>query len=87
MIISTPADNDLAVAPELAILSALEVSLLVAIQTLNIAHTEILAPADHRHPPDPATLVAAQIIRKATSLAAAINRYRLAIFAPDDYLG
>ena len=83
MIIATPADDDLAVAPELAILSALEVALVVATQVLNIVHTEILAPGDDRRPADPATQVAAEIIRQATALVAAINRYRLAIVDPD----
>ena len=83
MIIATPADDDLCVAPELAILSALEVALVVAAQVLNIAHTEILAPDDHRYPADPDTRIAAEIIAQAARLIAAINRYRLAIVDPD----
>lgn len=83
MIVVTPADDDLCVAPELAILSALEVALVVAAQVLNIAHTEILAPGDDRRPPTPDTKIAAEIIARATRLVAAINRYRLAIVDPD----
>ncbi len=39
MIMAIPADDDLCVAPELAILTALEAILAVAAQVLNIAHT------------------------------------------------
>jgi hypothetical protein len=70
MIIATPADDDLCAAPELAILSALEVALVVAAQVLNIAHTEILAPGDDRHPAAPDTKIAAEIIDHAAHLAA-----------------
>ncbi len=79
MIIATPADKDLCLAPELAILAALEVTLVVTAQTLNIAHTEILAPG--ALPPATAadTQIAAQIIHQASRLVATINRYRLAL--------
>jgi hypothetical protein len=82
MIIATPADYDLCVAPELAILTALEASLAIAVQVLNIAHTEILA--EHR---DVAldTRVAAELIAQATLMIATINRYRLALLDPDAY--
>jgi hypothetical protein len=87
MIINTPAADDLCIAPELAILSALEVALVVAAQVLNVAHTEILAPGDDRHPASPDTKIAAEIITQAARLAAAINRYRLALVDPDAFLG
>jgi hypothetical protein len=87
MIISTPADDDLCLAPELAILSALEIALVVAAQVLNLAHTEILAPGDQRHPASPDTKIAAEIIAQATHLVAAINRYRLALVEPDAFPG
>jgi hypothetical protein len=83
MIIATPGDDDLCVAPELAILTALEASLAVAAQVLNIAHTEILAPGDDRHDPTIDTRIAAEIIAQATQLIATINRYRLALLDPD----
>jgi hypothetical protein len=83
MIIKTPAVDDLCIAPELAILAALEVSLVVATQVLNLAHTEILAPGDERHPATTDTKIAAEIIAQATGLMAAINRYRLALLDPD----
>jgi hypothetical protein len=83
MIIATPGDDDLCVAPELAILTALEASLAVAAQVLNIAHTEILAPGDDRHDPTIDTRIAAEIIAQATQLIATINRYRLALVDPD----
>jgi hypothetical protein len=87
MIISTPAHDDLCIAPELAILSALEVSLVVAAQVLNLAHTEALAPGDDYHPANPDTYIAAEIIAHATHLVAAINRYRLALVEPDAFPG
>ena len=65
MIIAIPHDEDLCVAPELAILSALEASLAIAAQVLNIAHTEILAPGDDRHDPSLDTRVAACVVRVA----------------------
>jgi hypothetical protein len=83
MIIATPADDDLCVAPELAILTALEVSLAVAVQVLNIAHTEIFAPGADRCVPNPDTRVAAEIIAQATLMITTINRYRLALLDPD----
>lgn len=83
MIIAIPADDDLCVAPELAILAALELALVVATQVLNITHTEIVAPGDDRRPAGPDTKVAADIIRQADCLIATINRYRLAIVDPD----
>ncbi len=85
MIISTPADDDLCVAPELAILSALETALVVTAQVLNLAHTEIVAPGDPRHPASPDTKIAAEIIAHATHLVAAINRYRIALVEPDAF--
>lgn len=87
MIINTPAADDLCLAPELAILAALEVSLVVAAQVLNVAHTEILAPGDDRHPVSSDTRIAAEIIAQATRLSAAINRYRLALLDPDAFSG
>lgn len=83
MIIATPNDDDLCLAPELAILTALEASLAIAAQVLNIAHTEILAPGDDRLPMYLDTRVAAEIIAEATHLVATINRYRLALLDPD----
>ena len=83
MIIKTPATDDLCIAPELAILAALEVSLVVATQVLNLAHTEILAPSDERHPATHDTKMAGEIITQATDLMTAINRYRLALLDPD----
>lgn len=79
MIIPTPSDHDLCLAPELAILAVIEVSLAVAIQVLNITHTEILAPS--AEPLD--VRVAADIIAQATRLLATVNRYHLALFDPD----
>jgi hypothetical protein len=66
MISTTPAADDLCIAPELAILAAPEVSRVVAAQVLNVAHIEILAPGDERHPTSPDTKTAAEIIAQAT---------------------
>ncbi len=79
MIIATPGDQDLCLAPELAILAVLEVTLVVTTQILNIAHTEILAPGHHPAASAADTQIAAQIIDQASRLIAAINRYRLAL--------
>jgi hypothetical protein len=83
MIIAIPPDDDLCVAPELAILAALEAGLAIAVQVLNITHTEIFAPGDDRHPANLDTRVAAEIIAQATSLIATINRYRRSLLDPD----
>lgn len=85
MIVAIPSDDDLWVAPELAILAALEAGLAIAVQVLNITHTEILAPGDDRHPPTIDIRVAAEIITQATHMIATIKRYRLALLDPDSY--
>jgi hypothetical protein len=82
MIIPTPSDHDLHRRPELAILAVIEVSLAVAIQVLNITHTEILAPSAAPHDPPLDARVAADIAQ-ATRLLATVNRYHLALFDPD----
>ena len=86
MIIAIPPDDDLCVAPELAILTALEAGLAITVRVLNITHTEILAPGDDRWPANLDTRVAAEIIAQATCMIATINRYRLALLDPDAYL-
>jgi len=83
MIIATPRDEDICVAPELAVLAALQVTLAVTVQMLNIAHTEIIAPGDTSPTQYPDTKIAAQIINQAARLITTINRYRLALGAPD----
>jgi hypothetical protein len=83
MIIAIPPDDDICVAPELAILAALEAGLAITVQVLNITHTEILAPGDDRHPPNLDTRIAAEIIVQSTSMIATINRYRRALLDPD----
>jgi hypothetical protein len=86
MIIAIPPEDDLCVAPELAILSALEVALAIAVQVLNITHTEVIAPGDDRRPANLDTRIAAEIIAQATRMIATVNRYRLALLDPDTYL-
>ena len=82
MIISPPCDDDLCVAPELAILGALEVSLAITIAVLNIAHTEIIAPGADPPPRNPDTTIAAALIAQSSHMIATINRYRLALVDP-----
>jgi len=82
MIIATPADDHLCVAPELAILTVLELTLATAAQVLNIAHTEIIAPGAAHLDVSADAAVAAEIIVQATHLIAAINRYRLVLLDP-----
>lgn len=84
MIIATPGDEDLLLAPELAVLAALEVTLAVSVQILNIAHMEIIAPGDDPYAPAADTQIAAQIIDQATRLISTINRYRLVLAGLDD---
>ena len=79
MIIATPGDEDLCVAPELAILASLEVTLAVTAQVLNIVHTEIIAPGAGHYAPAADTQIAGQIIAQSSRLIATINRYRLAL--------
>ena len=83
MIIAIPGDGDLCVAPELAILAALEATLALAALVLNIAHTEILAPGADRQDPAADTRIAAEIIAQAGNMITTINRYRLALLDPD----
>ncbi|MGH8897906.1 MAG: hypothetical protein ACRDZ4_13005 [Egibacteraceae bacterium] len=83
MIITTPCDDDLCVAPELAILGALEVNLAITIAVLNIAHTEILAPGAASPPRSPDSTIAAALIAQSSHMIATINRYRLALVDPD----
>jgi hypothetical protein len=83
MIIAVPHDDDLCVAPELAILVTLEANLIIAAKVLNIVHTEILAPGDRRDAPSLDTRIAAEIIAEAKHLIASINRYRLALLDID----
>jgi hypothetical protein len=83
MIITTPCDDDLCVAPELAILAALEVTLVVAVKVLNIAHTEVLTPGADRQQPGLDCKVAAALIAQSSHMIATINRYRLALVDPD----
>jgi len=83
MIIATPCDDDLCVAPELAILAALEVNLAVTVQVLNIAHTEILAPGADPNDHGLDTKIAAALIVQASDMIATINRYRLALVDPE----
>ena len=83
MIIAIPPDDDLCVAPELAILTAIEAGLAIAVRVLNITHTEILAPGDNRHPASFEIRVAADIIAQATHMIATIGRYRQVLLDPN----
>jgi hypothetical protein len=85
MIIHTPFADDLCLAPELAILAALEASLATTIQVLIAAHPELtgdpVAPEEITIDVD----TAAKLSRQAAQLIATINNYRLAIVDPDSW--
>jgi len=85
MTFSTPSDDDLSVAPKLAILATLELNLAITAQLLNIAHTEISAPGADPYIPDLDSNIAATLIAQASLMTATINRYRLARRDPDPF--
>ncbi len=82
-----PTADEIAAAPELAILGALEAAIDLALVTLVAAQPE-LQPTDDQH--DAVTTAAAaagdRIIVAAQGLASAIAAYRLTLPAPDDDL-
>ena len=77
MTINIPRADELCIAPELAILAALEASLAATVQVLAAAHPEIndINPADYTID----VAVAARLSRRAVGLIATVNRYRLAV--------
>ncbi len=84
MIIHTPFAGDLCVAPELAILAALEATLATTVQVLIAAHPELeQAAATDEITIDVET--AAKLSRQAAELIATINNYRLALVDPYDW--
>ena len=83
MIIHTPWADDLRLAPELAILAALEAALATAIEMMAASHPEISDGLDTDH--DARDVAAATVLaRLAAELLAAINRYRLVLFNGGD---
>ena len=80
-----PSTTDLCCAPELAILAALEVSLALTTEVMNIAHTEILAPGADPYHPGLDSQIAVILIAQASDMIATINRYRLALLDPDAF--
>jgi hypothetical protein len=77
MTIIIPRADELRLAPEMAILAALEASLAATLQVLSAAHPEINDTNPRDYTIDVA--VAARLSRRAVGLIATINRYRLAV--------
>ena len=67
-----PSHEDLRCAPQLAILAALEVSLVVSVDVMQIAHTEIIVPGAVPYHPGADTVVAALLIEQASDMIATI---------------
>ena len=80
-----PSHEDLCCAPQLAILAALEVSLVVSVDVMEIAHTEVLVPGAEPYHPGADTVIAALLIEQASDMIATINRYRLALIEPEAF--
>lgn len=82
MIIDTPWADHLRLAPELAILAALEAALATTIDMMLASHPEIVDGADTAddHQDDVDVAAAIVITRLAAELIAAINSYRLVLF-------
>jgi hypothetical protein len=85
MIIRTPFASDLCFAPELAILSTLEVSLATTIQVLIAAHPELHDDAGTIADVTIDVDTAAKLSRQAAELITTINTYRLAIVDPSSW--
>lgn len=71
-----PLVNELHAAPELAVLAALEATADVAVRALVAAHPEI---QDHAQDESDEIRQAIAILHATSTLASAINRYRLAL--------
>jgi hypothetical protein len=83
MIIHTPWVDHLRLAPELAILAALEAALATAIEMMAATHPEISDGLDtDDYPRDVAAAIV--LARLAADLIAAIDRYRLVLFNGTD---
>jgi hypothetical protein len=84
MIVATPCAADLAIAPELAILAALEIALAASIEAIAARHPEIISDSDFCDC-GLATDEALALRRQASDLVATINRYRLSLVIGDDF--
>lgn len=82
MRITIPTDEHLCIAPEFALLTALEVDLVLTVEILNLAHTEIRSPGAGSHPLGRDSQIAAALIAQASQLVATIYRYRLSLGLP-----
>lgn len=83
MIIVPPSAAELGVAPELAILAALELALVTAVEAVTARHPELRGDSDFC---DCAlgTEAALTLCRQANALVATVNRYRLALVVSGD---
>ena len=78
MIIVPPPAADLAVAPELAILAALELALVTTVEAVTARHPELREDSDFVEC-RLGTEAALALCRHATALVAVLNRYRISI--------
>jgi len=84
MIVAAPTAAELAAAPELAILAALELALATSIQALTARHPEISGESDFCDC-GRGTEEALTLCRRAAHLVSTINRYRLSLTVGDDF--
>ena len=82
-----PIVDEIAAAPELAVLGTIEAAIDIALVALGAAHPELQPTTDHRDAvTTPAAAAADRVIVTAQALAAAIVDYRLTVLAPCDDL-
>jgi hypothetical protein len=79
--LAPPTSHELIVAPELAILIALDQLLELVNFTLVAVHPGLVSERSLLHPLDPQAVLADQLIQHGARLAKAMNRYRAAVLA------
>ena len=79
--VARPTPRDLAAAPELAVLAALQHILELSAFALLAMHPDLESEPSYLRPPDPHAVLADQVIRLATRLEEATARYRAAVLA------
>lgn len=83
MTITPPTATDLLVAPELAILAALEFALMASVEAVMARHPELRDDFDFCES-GLGTEAALALRVQAVALAATVNRYRLSLVVPGD---
>jgi len=86
--VGVPMLEELGIAPELAALAILEITLATTVNALLLAQPELLARSPHEGELSTTALVARGTIDRCLNLATAIQRYRLALTleSPEDTL-